>query len=230
VNGCYVKALAVQFGSINSLMRYAWNVAGLIDIHQRDTTTDLYAECVFAIPDMTKDSYNKCYNGLVSMLPAEKAAQITAFWNLGAATRKVVWARATSPGNIAYVREYLLAAAAPTAADINKRRQAPTGGKKCLDGASLNNDDAEGMFAHQSKAVTDGKGGVQRGRGVAMVKASHTFDLAADIKQKRCVHSSVFTLHPLRVSHFVCIMRPPPPLPLNAGGSGSKRKSVTTKR
>ena len=185
LNECCVIALAVQFGSINSLMRYTWNVPGLCDIHQRDQTIDLYHECVLSLPDMTETSYNKCFNGLVAMFTAEKAAQITAFWNLGAAARKIVWSRATSPGNLYYVREYLLAAAAPTACDINKHRQGPTGRKKCMDDASLNNDDAEGMFAHQSKAVLDGKGGTQRVRGVALIKAPRTFDLAADIKKKR---------------------------------------------
>jgi len=129
LNECCVIALAVQFGSINSLIRYTWNVPGLCDIHQRDQTIDLYHECVLSLPDMTETSYNKCFNGLVAMFTAEKAAQITAFWNLGAAARKIVWSRATSPGTLYYVREYLLAAAAPTACDINKRRQGPTGGK-----------------------------------------------------------------------------------------------------
>jgi hypothetical protein len=83
------------------------------------------------------------------------------------------------------VQNYLKAAGASTSGDINRRRHEDTKGAKCLDHASLTNDIAEGMFAYQSKAISDGKGGLNRSRGVALCDASHTFELAHLAKKKR---------------------------------------------
>ena len=157
----------------------------LISVATGEKTIDIYQRSTLAIADLTDSSLSMCLNGIKSLFPGDKAAQIDDFWNLSAKARGIVFERARQPQCIWYVKQYLQAAAHPTAKDITKRRQQPTGGRRCLDLAPLTNDDAEGMFAHQSKAHTDGKGGVNRSRGIAMVKASHTFDLAADIKRKR---------------------------------------------
>ena len=48
----------------------------------------------------------------------------------------------------------------------------------------MTNDIAEGMFAYQSKAISDGKGGLNQSRGVALCDASHTSELAHLAKKK----------------------------------------------
>ena len=80
---------------------------------------------------------------------------------------------------------FLRAAAEPTRENISRGRQANTNNAKCLDKACLTNDIAEGIFGHHSKALTDGKGGQNRSRGVALTKASHTFEVAHRAKTKR---------------------------------------------
>ena len=166
-------------------MRYCWNVPGFVSLHERDLTIDVYQEAVVAICDLTDDSLRMALTSLKTLFPGTRADQLQQFYDLAAKERAMVFRRAQHSNNMWYVKEYLVAAALSTAANIGLRRHADTNNAKCLDLAPLHNDDAEGLFAHQSKAITDGKGGLNRSRGVGLCRASQTFELVVRAKAKR---------------------------------------------
>ena len=180
-----IIASAILYGSMQSLMRCVWNTAGFVTIHERDLTIDIYEVAVVRIQDLTDESFLYCLTALKDCFPGDRADQLQSFWDLADRGRGMVFRRAQKTCNRYYVQSYLRAAGGSTSKDINRRRHKSTKGAKCLDHASLANDIAEGMFAHQSKAISDGKGGLNRSRGVALCDASHTFELAHLAKKKR---------------------------------------------
>ena len=166
-------------------MRYVWNVEGMLSIHERDKSIDVYELAVVAMSDLTLDALTMTLAKLKEALPGPRAQQLQDFWDLASTERDIVFRRARRTENRWYVSAFLKAAAESTRENISRRRQADTCNAKCLDMASITNDVAEGMFAHQSKALTDGKGGQNRSRGVALTKASQTFEVAHRAKAKR---------------------------------------------
>ena len=140
-------------------MRYVWNVEGMLSIHERDKSIDVYELAVVAMSDLTLEALTMTLTKLKEALPGPRAQQLQDFWDLASAERDIAFRRARRTENRWYVSAFLKAAAESTRENISRRRQADTRNAKCLDMASITNDVAEGMFAHQSKALTDGKGG-----------------------------------------------------------------------
>ena len=77
-----IIASAILYASMQSLMRYVWNTAGFITIHERDLTIDVFQEAVVRIQDLTDESFLYTLTSLKTHFPGDRADRLQAFWDL----------------------------------------------------------------------------------------------------------------------------------------------------
>ena len=180
----FVIASGVTYGSISQLMRYCWHTEGFCNPFQRDRTIDVYEKYICLIQDLTDESLEGTLKELKSVFGNEKAGRLDSFWKLHGRKRSIVFGQARSPEFQPYVTVFLETAAEPTRADIHKRKRAIPDAT-CLKEGPIHNCKTEHLFAHSSHAEQSTQAGHNRLRGLAISKASATFQLESKLRSNR---------------------------------------------
>jgi hypothetical protein len=79
----FVIASALLHAFISCLMRYVWNVEGMLSMHERDTSIDVCEATVMKLEDLTPEALTMTLKLLKEALPAPRATGTAAAGLLG---------------------------------------------------------------------------------------------------------------------------------------------------
>ena len=158
-------AWAVQFGSVDCLMRYLIQKDGFVALHEKRDIMQIQMEATHKLGECTTESFEFLYRKVLEYLDPPRQAKLERYWNSLHESRLIVFRRAQSREFCHYVSQYLYAGADEAVRALKKHEDAPSKGITCLEKSVIHNMHNEAAFGRYSEAARGKNAGVSRNRG-----------------------------------------------------------------
>jgi hypothetical protein len=157
-------AWAVQFGSVDCLMRFVIQKAGFVALHEKRDIMQIQMEATHKLGECTIDSFEFLYREVLKYLNPPRRLKLERFWSSLHESRLIVFRRAQSKEFRHYVSQYLYAGADEAVSALKKHEDEPSKGIRCLEKSVIHNMHNEAAFGRYSEVARGKNAGVARNR------------------------------------------------------------------